>query len=236
MALAFVIPSAYGLLTLFVFGGTAFVCMMIAEDKKQQQNLTRAGINDEGQRECYYDKDPSPTLSAVAAVCAFIVVVLGNLLAGVPRIFVTMKVFVPYHRIMVSVWYCLAWAASLTSIIIACVLSWMQATHHRTAGQNINTASDPTALADYFAEAPPPAEQLNPLGILCPAVKSGLFASMGFIMLSSVMIWMGFVIMAKTAIEEEEKDSVRVRKEENLDAQAKVLESEMVPHFISSRY
>lgn len=42
--------------------------------------------------------------------------------------------------------------------------------------------------------------------------------------------------MAKTAIEEEEKDSVRVRKEENLDAQAKVLESEMVPHFISSRY
>ena len=34
MALAFGIPSAYGLLTLFVFGGTAFVCMMIAEDKK----------------------------------------------------------------------------------------------------------------------------------------------------------------------------------------------------------
>ena len=42
--------------------------------------------------------------------------------------------------------------------------------------------------------------------------------------------------MAKTAVEEEEKDSVRVRKEENLDAQDMVLESEMVPHFIPSRY
>ena len=76
---------------------------------QQQQKLTRAGINDEGQRECYYDKDPSPTLSAVAAVCTFIVLVLGNLFAGVPGIFVTMKVFVPYHRIMVFVWYCLGW-------------------------------------------------------------------------------------------------------------------------------
>ena len=42
--------------------------------------------------------------------------------------------------------------------------------------------------------------------------------------------------MAKTAVEEEEKDSVRVRKEENLDAQAMVLESQMVPHIIPSRY
>ena len=42
--------------------------------------------------------------------------------------------------------------------------------------------------------------------------------------------------MAKTAVEEEEKDPVRVRKEENLDAQAMALESEMVPQVITSRY
>ena len=34
MALAAGIPFGYGLLTLFVFGGAAFVCMMVAEDKK----------------------------------------------------------------------------------------------------------------------------------------------------------------------------------------------------------
>ena len=39
MALALGIPSGYGLLTLFLFGGAAFVCMMLAEDKKVLEPL-----------------------------------------------------------------------------------------------------------------------------------------------------------------------------------------------------
>jgi hypothetical protein len=184
-------------LTIFAFGTVAFSLMVIAENAKPQQDSAyypsniHATIDANGVRTCHYPKDNSPTLSAIAVAFMFTCAVLANVFSRVPFAFGQLNVFVPFHRILVYVWYCLAWSSTIVPIIIGSYAAWQEATHHRNASQNIYTAYD------YYGDD----------HILCPTVKTGIFAGMGFIMAGSTVQWTAFYVMTQTArfqLQEEE--------------------------------
>eukprot|EP00271_Cylindrocystis_brebissonii_P009287 TRINITY_DN24001_c0_g1_i1.p1 TRINITY_DN24001_c0_g1~~TRINITY_DN24001_c0_g1_i1.p1 ORF type:complete len:233 (-),score=40.80 TRINITY_DN24001_c0_g1_i1:719-1417(-) len=187
-----------------ILGLASYACFMIAEaDKVQQSTVPVSLVN--GFFVCEYPPDKSIALSAAAVGCTF----LAALLAHVASIggLGSMKVFTSYHQMMVGLWYFFSLAGTVVVIIIGSYASWQQATHHRNATQQINSATgaltdfayDPTAAyasaeAEYYGGV-----GWNDKGVLCPTVKMGIFGGMGFVAIGNMAMWIGFITMASVA-------------------------------------